>query len=382
MVSVVGVDPSLVTATVCCPPNHKISSSLLQRCSIELLHPLQCRPYRSAVHFASQHNPVLDSSSLLRNHNAYLLPVLLSSQRQSFLAVWSLFCQPGLPSSPSNLVSLSITCHRLNGENYIAWSQSVRLFITSRQKQQYLSDNMPILNPSNPQYDNWLTENTTIMSWLLNSMLPDINANFMFYTTASKIWNAAKETYSNQENSSSLFSIECRINDLKQGDLTVMEYFTQLSRLWQQIDLLETPAWQTGVDAKLYKGLLEKQRIFQFLSGLSVSLDDILGRIMGIRLLLSLHEVFSEVRREGSHRSLMLPPFVESSVLNTHSSGDTRVKKGRPWCDHCRKPGHVRDKYWKLHGRPTNWTPSKSSSCLFHGNFVVTTLEGGSFSRQ
>lgn len=28
-----------------------------------------------------------------------------------------------------------------------------------------------------------------------------------------------------------------------------------------------------------------------------------------------------------------------------------RGKKGRSWCDHCKKPGHVRDKCWKLHGK-------------------------------
>ncbi|XP_038997410.1 uncharacterized protein LOC120122339 [Hibiscus syriacus] len=135
------------------------------------------------------------------------------------------------------------------------------------------------------------------------------------------------------------------------------------------------------------KGYLKNDVFFQFLSRLYVSLDDVRDRILGIRPLLSLREVFSEVHREESRReesrhSLMLPLPVERSFLNTHSSGDTHVKKGHPWCDHCRTPGHVHDKCWKLHGRPANWTPSKSSSRPSHGNFVVTTLKGGSFSRQ
>ncbi|XP_039000338.1 uncharacterized protein LOC120126124 [Hibiscus syriacus] len=117
-------------------------------------------------------------------------------------------------SPPSDSASSSITCHCLNGENYIVWSQSMPIFITSHRKQQYLSDNISVLDPSNPQYDTWLTKSTIIIYWLLNSMLLDISVNIMLYTTAS-IWKATNETYSNQENSSSLFAVKCRINNLK-----------------------------------------------------------------------------------------------------------------------------------------------------------------------
>ena len=65
----------------------------------------------------------------------------------------------------------------------------------------------------------------------------------------------------------------------------------------------------------------------------------------------------------GQHSS----PTLEGSTFATHGSRppfqqDTcQQRKGRPWCDHCAKPGHTKDKCWKIHNKPANWRPSKSN---------------------
>jgi len=41
---------------------------------------------------------------------------------------------------------------------------------------------------------------------------------------------------------------------------------------------------------------------------------------------------------------------------------DPRQQKGRPWCEHCRKPGHKEDTCWDLHGKPTNWKPRQNKN--------------------
>ena len=50
------------------------------------------------------------------------------------------------------------------------------------------------------------------------------------------------------------------------------------------------------------------------------------------------------------------------AARNTNLPLDShRPKKGgRPWCDHCRRPGHTKDNCWKLHGKPRNPTESHS----------------------
>ena len=37
-----------------------------------------------------------------------------------------------------------------------------------------------------------------------------------------------------------------------------------------------------------------------------------------------------------------------------------KQQSGRPWCEHCRKPGHVKDTCWDIHGKPPNWKPRQN----------------------
>lgn len=57
------------------------------------------------------------------------------------------------------------------------------------------------------------------MSWLINSMTPEIGENFLLYLLAKEIWETAAE----------LFATESLLHDLRQGDSTVTAYFTALT---------------------------------------------------------------------------------------------------------------------------------------------------------
>ena len=111
---------------------------------------------------------------------------------------------------------------------------------------------------------------------------------------------------------------------------------------------------------------MEQKRLFKFFLGLNRELDDVRGRIMGIKPLPSLREAFSEVRREESRKKVMMgskeqpAPTLDASALaarSFNSSGGDRQKRDRPWCDYCKKPGHYKETCWKLHGKPADWKP-------------------------
>ena len=59
------------------------------------------------------------------------------------------------------------------------------------------------------------------MSWLLNSMNKETWEDFMFYKTTKEIWDAAKKTYSDNENTSNLIEVKGLLNDLRQGESTL-----------------------------------------------------------------------------------------------------------------------------------------------------------------
>ncbi|RVW94060.1 hypothetical protein CK203_038171 [Vitis vinifera] len=134
-----------------------------------------------------------------------------------------------------------------------------------------------------PGFRKWKIENGMIMSWLINSMNNDIGENFLLFGTAKDIWDAAKETYSSSENTSELFQVESALHDFRQGEQSVTQYYNTLTRYWQQLDLFETHSWKCSDDAATYRQIVEQKRLFKFFLGLNRELDDVRGRIMGIK---------------------------------------------------------------------------------------------------
>ncbi|RVW35073.1 Retrovirus-related Pol polyprotein from transposon TNT 1-94 [Vitis vinifera] len=247
---------------------------------------------------------------------------------------------------------LPITAHKLNGQNYLQWSQSILMFIRGKEKDDYITGASAAPETTASTYKKWIAENNMVMSWLVNSMTADIGENFLSFDTAKEIWDTAKETFSDKENTSEIIQIEGILHDLRQGNLTVTEYFNTLTRLWHQLDTFEVHNWNCVTD----------------------------GRIMGVKPLPSLREAFSEVRREESRKNLMIGShqqlnMAESSALKTQFApfdNRKKIKGGRPWCDHCRKPGHSRETCWKIHGKPVDWKPRQPLEKEGRGNHVAT----------
>ncbi|CBI24723.3 unnamed protein product, partial [Vitis vinifera] len=274
---------------------------------------------------------------------------------------------------------LPITAHKLNGQNYLQWSQSILMFIRGKEKDDYITGASAAPETTASTYKKWIAENNMVMSWLVNSMTADIGENFLSFDTAKEIWNTAKETFSDKENTSEIIQIEGILHDLRQGNLMVTEYFNTLTRLWRQLDTFEVHNWNCVTDGFLYKKIVEGKRVFKFLLGLNKNLDEIRGRIMGVKPLPSLREAFSEVRREESRKNLMMGShqqlnMAESSALKTQFApfdNRQKIKGGRPWCDHCRKPGHSRETCWKIHGKPVDWKPRQPLEKEGRGNHVA-----------
>ena len=75
--------------------------------------------------------------------------------------------------------SLLVTNHRLNGHNYLQWSQSVMMFISGKGRDDYLTRETNPLEKTDPQYKIWKSENNMVISWLINSMTTEIGENFL-----------------------------------------------------------------------------------------------------------------------------------------------------------------------------------------------------------
>ncbi|RVW40691.1 Retrovirus-related Pol polyprotein from transposon TNT 1-94 [Vitis vinifera] len=90
---------------------------------------------------------------------------------------------------------LPITAHKLNGQNYLQWSQSILMFIRGKEKDDYITGDSAAPETTASTYKKWIAGNNM---------------------------DTAKETFSDKENTSEIIQIEGILHDLRQGNLTVI----------------------------------------------------------------------------------------------------------------------------------------------------------------
>ncbi|XP_028800330.1 uncharacterized protein LOC114755610 [Neltuma alba] len=262
-----------------------------------------------------------------------------------------------------------IVPEKLSGENYREWAQSIKLALEGRGKLGHITGDA--LTP--PSTDAkavklWKAEDAMVCSWLVNVMAPSLKRCFMFLSPAREMWDAIHEAYGDGENASQIFDLKTKLWDLKQGSLSLGDYYLAKTTLWQELDLISDDSPCCASHAASNKKKVEKERLFELLAGLNPSFDDVRGRILSQDPLPTVRGAFAMLRSEDSRKKVMLkgdpaprPHTVEPSALAVRSTenrpGNT---KPRPQCEHCHKQGHTKDTCWDLHGKPADWKPRKS----------------------
>ena len=134
------------------------------------------------------------------------------------------------PNTDSHLVQ--ITNIKLNGDNFLRWSQSVRMYIRGRGKIGYLTGEKKAPAKEDSACTTWDAENSMVMTWLVNSMEEDISSNYMCYPTAKELWDNVTQMYSDLGNQSQIYELTIKLGEIRQGEDSVTKYFNSLKRLW------------------------------------------------------------------------------------------------------------------------------------------------------
>ena len=77
----------------------------------------------------------------------------------------------------------------------------------------------------------------------------------------------------------------------KYGDLIVTTYYNTLKVLWHEVDIYQHIEMESPKNVAKLVDLLERQRIFEFFTGLNLELDQVRSRILGKVPIPSLNEV-------------------------------------------------------------------------------------------
>ena len=112
--------------------------------------------------------------------------------------------------------SLQITQNKLNGLNYVEWSQHVLLVIEGKGRLEYLAGEAVAPGEGSAEY-----KNSMVKAWLINSMEKGIGRTYLYFKTAKEIWDTMVELYSDVGNSAQIFELKSILKGKRKKKLDI-----------------------------------------------------------------------------------------------------------------------------------------------------------------
>ena len=266
-------------------------------------------------------------------------------------------------------------------ENYLSWLRVVFLSLSGRNKFCFLGGSISMLDLSHSLYNAWHRANTTILSWLVNSLSKDLATSVMYIHTARDFWIDMRDRFS-QPNVPRFFKVQKEISKLSQGSLTVSSYFTKFKILWDELvhyqSFFACTCTCTCGSQRNQLNAQQKDQVFHFPMGLNDSYSTVSSQILITEPLPALNKAYSLILQEekcmqiGQANLVIEPTALYANNFNPKgfqghqgwNQGGTQggqgakggnSKKERLVCTYYGIVGHVADKCYKLHGYPPGY---------------------------
>lgn len=249
-----------------------------------------------------------------------------------------------------SLQSISV---QLDGKNYSYWSYVMKNFLRGKSMWSYVSGVR--VKPTDTKaadyeasVDVWEANNSKIITWVNNSVTHSIGAQLAKYETAKEVWDHLAKLYT-QSNFAKQYQLEIDIRSLQQNELSIQEFYTAMSSLWDQLALTESAelrAFTAYIDRR------EAQRLVQFLMALRSDFEGLRGTILHRTPLPSVDSVVSELLAEEirlksqTDKGIVssIPPSVlaapQRSPTSSNNNSRSASKVSSDECAFCKQKGH------------------------------------------
>ena len=109
---------------------------------------------------------------------------------------------------------------------------------------------------------------------LLSSVSPQIAKQVERIKEASEIWRLLKGTFSGVGNEMLACRIQRELQGLHQGEKSVVEYVSELKRLWSDLDYYDPVDLECGKCIEKFSKWTERKRVRDFLNGLNSKFEN------------------------------------------------------------------------------------------------------------
>nr|GLL39973.1 copia protein (gag-int-pol protein) [Ipomoea trifida] len=199
---------------------------------------------------------------------------------------------------------------RLRGdENYDEWARAMKTSLRARRKWGFVEGTILEPKPESIEYEDWWTVQSMLVSWIRNTIEPELRSTISHMEDAKDLWNDIKERFS-VPNGPRIHQIKTELSECKQHGLTIAGYFGKLKGLWddlasyEQMPVCECGGCKCNISTKLDKRR-EEEKLHQFLMGLDeITYGTVRSNILAVEPLPSLNKAYGIVIRDEKVKSM------------------------------------------------------------------------------
>lgn len=239
-----------------------------------------------------------------------------------------------------------------SSESYASWAEHAETILVSRKLEGYVLGTIEKpLDENSKDGQKWKVTNALVRAWLLSSISPLIAKQVERIKEASEIWRLLKGTYSGVGNEMLACKIQKELQDLSQGEKSVVECVSELKRMWSDLDYYDPIEMECGKCLEKYNQWSERKRVRDFLNGLHPKFENRRAALYGSGKLPNLEQAISAIISEETRLRLETTGSVGQSASQRRAaflaaeSGNYQNLGTNPHdkkCFECGQPGHLR----------------------------------------
>ncbi|XP_019168540.1 PREDICTED: uncharacterized protein LOC109164466 [Ipomoea nil] len=231
----------------------------------------------------------------------------------------------------------------------------------------------------------WRRCNLMVCSWIFKAVDSSIAQSVIHLEKASDVWNDLRRRFA-QCDAQRISILQNEIYNLKQGSLTVSEYYTRCRTMWEEMNAMRPlPAYLcTGCACNLADKIRKERdidQVIRFLQGLNDDYNALKSNVLILDPLPEVYKIYvmaETVERQINMTNLLtgnLEISQANAIRNIQTSTEEVVVAFNPYngkkymnngvnktkCTFCGLTGHTIEKCYKKHGYPPGWVPGYKS---------------------
>ncbi|KAL4302386.1 hypothetical protein GQ457_10G022830 [Hibiscus cannabinus] len=259
----------------------------------------------------------------------------------------------------------------LDDTNFLLWKQQVILTIRGLGLEEFLDPD--VLKPSkyventtggrvlNPEYVQFVKQDSSLASWLLSTVSSDILPQLVGADTSADIWNVITGLYS-KLSTTKLMHLHCKLRSMKKGAMSMREYTMKIKEVCDLLALSGRKVAEVEHIATILNGLppefapfvaviTASKEPFSLDGVVSVLVDaesrllpDVIETPIGINLTQA--QTDNSSGQTGYNRPYSAQGRGRGSRNGSYNRGGRFRGRSRPQCQLCGKIGHMVDTCW------------------------------------